>query len=156
MKNYYSYNIKTICILIVEDNGYVVEIAFAKKEIEGNEKETDVIKQAAAQLEEYFAGKRQSFDFPINLQGSEFQKRVWVALQNIPYGELRTYKQIAEKIGNSKASRAVGMANNKNPLPIVVPCHRVTGSNGKLIGYAYGLDMKAYLIDIEKNAAGLL
>jgi methylated-DNA-[protein]-cysteine S-methyltransferase len=156
MKNYYSYNIKKLCILIVEDNGYVVEIAFDKREIKGTEKETAIIKTAATQLEEYFAGKRQCFDFPINPQGSEFQKRVWTALQNIPYGELRTYKQIAEEIGNGKASRAVGMANNKNPLPVVVPCHRVIGSNGKLIGYAYGLDMKEYLINVEKNAAGLL
>ncbi|MDR2651805.1 MAG: methylated-DNA--[protein]-cysteine S-methyltransferase [Prevotellaceae bacterium] len=151
MKNYYSYKIKTNYVLIVEDNGCIVEIAFDKRKIDGNEKETDIIKKASKQLEEYFAGKRKSFDFPINPQGSEFQKRVWTALQTIPYGELRTYKQIAEKIGNPKASRAVGMANNKNPLPIVVPCHRVVGSNGKLIGYAYGLDMKEYLINLEKT-----
>ncbi|MDR1554240.1 MAG: methylated-DNA--[protein]-cysteine S-methyltransferase [Prevotellaceae bacterium] len=151
MKNYYSYKIKANYVLIVEDNGCIVEIAFDKRKINGTEKETDIIKKAAMQLEEYFAGKRKSFDFPINAQGSEFQKRVWTALQTIPYGELRSYKQIAEKIGNPKASRAVGMANNKNPLPIVVPCHRVIGSNGKLVGYAYGLDMKEYLINIEKT-----
>ena len=104
-----------------------------------------------SQLNEYFDGKRQTFDFATNAKGTEFQKRVWIALQNIPYGELYSYKQIAEIIGNPKASRAVGMANNKNSLPIVIPCHRVVGSNGKLVGYAYGLDMKKYLIDIEKS-----
>ncbi|MDR1197965.1 MAG: methylated-DNA--[protein]-cysteine S-methyltransferase [Prevotellaceae bacterium] len=152
MKNYYSYKINKNCILIVENSGSIVEIALADKKIDGNEKETGVIKKAAMQLCEYFAGKRRSFDFPINPKGSEFQKLVWAALQNIPYGKLCTYKQIAEEIGNAKASRAVGMANNKNPLPIVVPCHRVIGSNGKLTGYAYGLDMKEYLINIEKDA----
>ncbi|MDR1348162.1 MAG: methylated-DNA--[protein]-cysteine S-methyltransferase [Prevotellaceae bacterium] len=152
MKNYYSYNINKNYILIVENSGSIVEIALAEKKIDGNEKETNVIKKAAVQLDEYFAGKRKSFDFPINPHGSEFQKRVWTALQNIPYGKLCTYKQIAEEVGNAKASRAVGMANNKNPLPIVIPCHRVIGSNGKLTGYAYGLNMKEYLINIEKNA----
>jgi methylated-DNA-[protein]-cysteine S-methyltransferase len=151
MKNYYSYNINANYVLIVENSGSIVEIAFAEKKINGTEKETDVIKKAAIQLDEYFAGKRKSFDFPIDPQGSEFQKRVWAALQNIPYGELRTYKQIAEEIGNIRASRAVGMANNKNPLPIIVPCHRVIGSNGKLIGYAYGIKMKEDLINVEKN-----
>ncbi|MDR0420082.1 MAG: methylated-DNA--[protein]-cysteine S-methyltransferase [Prevotellaceae bacterium] len=152
MKNYYSYNINTNCVLIVENDGNIVEIALADKKINGTKKETDIIKKAASQLKEYFAGKRKTFDFPINPQGSEFQKQVWSALQNIPYGELRTYKQIAEEIGNAKAARAVGMANNKNPLPVIVPCHRVIGSNGKLTGYAYGLKMKEYLINIEKNA----
>ena len=78
-------------------------------------------------------------------------KKVWKALQEIPYGETRTYKQIAEKIGNPKAVRAVGMANNKNKIPIIIPCHRVIGSNGKLIGYALGLDKKQWLLDLEKN-----
>ncbi|MDR2127257.1 MAG: methylated-DNA--[protein]-cysteine S-methyltransferase [Prevotellaceae bacterium] len=152
MKNYYSYNINGNCVLIVEDNGCIVEIALAEKKVNGNKTETAAIKTAASQIEEYFAGKRKSFDFPINPQGGEFQKQVWAALRNIPYGQLRTYKQIAEETGNPKASRAVGMANNKNPLPIVIPCHRVVGSNGKLVGYAYGLAMKEYLISIEKNA----
>ncbi|MDR1983890.1 MAG: methylated-DNA--[protein]-cysteine S-methyltransferase [Prevotellaceae bacterium] len=150
--NYYSYNTKIGDILIVEDNENIVEIVFAKKETIGNKKETDTIKKAAKQLKEYFDGKRKTFDFPIKPQGTEFQKQVWAALQNIPYGELCSYKQIAEKIGNPKAVRAVGMANNKNPLPVVVPCHRVIGSNGKLTGYAYGLDMKEYLINLEKNS----
>ena len=84
------------------------------------------------------------------LRHSIFRK-VWKQLLNIPYGEVRTYKEIAEKIGNSKASRAVGMANNKNPIPIIIPCHRVIGSNNKLVGYALGLDMKKYLLDLERK-----
>ena len=78
-------------------------------------------------------------------------KRVWKELIQIPYGETRTYKQIAQKIGNEKASRAVGMANNKNPIPIIIPCHRVIGANNKLVGYALGLDKKEFLLDLEKS-----
>ena len=151
MRNYYSYQTVIDRILIVEEDENIVEIAFGKRKTSGTEKETALIKKAIKQLNEYFDGKRKVFDFAMNAKGTEFQKRVWIALQNIPYGELYSYKQIAEIIGNPKASRAVGMANNKNSLPIVIPCHRVVGSNGKLVGYAYGLDMKKYLIDIEKS-----
>lgn len=103
------------------------------------------------QLQQYFEGKRKRFDFTYELNGTEFQTKVWKALLDIPYGETRTYKDIATSIGNPKASRAVGMANNKNPISIVVPCHRVIGANGKLVGYAGGLDMKKDLLEIEKN-----
>lgn len=103
------------------------------------------------ELTEYFEEKRKKFDFPYELKGTEFQKKVWKALCDIPYGETRTYKEIATVIGNAKASRAVGMANNKNPIMIAVPCHRVIGSNGKLVGYAGGLDMKDGLLNIEKK-----
>ncbi len=101
------------------------------------------------QLEEYFYGKRKVFDFAYKLSGTDFQKRVWQQLCQIPYGETRTYKDIALAIGKPNASRAVGMANNKNPLGIVVPCHRVIGSDGKLVGYAGGLDIKRKLLRIE-------
>lgn len=103
------------------------------------------------QLDEYFCGKRKEFDIDIELEGTDFQKKVWKALQTIPYGQTRTYKEIAIQVGNEKASRAVGMANNKNSISIIVPCHRVIGSNGKLVGYAGGLDMKSYLLELEKN-----
>ena len=103
------------------------------------------------QVREYLDGKRKSFDFPYELYGTEFQKKVWNALCNIPYGETCTYKDIATAIGNPKASRAVGMANNKNPITITVPCHRVIGASGKLIGYAGGLEMKKALIELELN-----
>lgn len=113
--------------------------------------ETPLLKKAAVQLKEYLAGKRQEFDLPLDPQGTEFQKKVWKALEQIPYGELRSYKDIAIAVDNPKGSRAIGMANNRNPIAIVVPCHRVVGSNGKLVGYAYGLGMKENLLQLEKQ-----
>jgi AraC family transcriptional regulator of adaptative response/methylated-DNA-[protein]-cysteine methyltransferase len=115
------------------------------------------IVQAASQLEEYFSGQRKAFDLPLEPSGTPFQERVWAALQSIPYGETRSYKQIAEQIGNPNASRAVGMANNKNPILIVIPCHRIVGAGGDLVGYAAGLDMKKQLLDLEKrDIAGII
>ncbi len=102
-----------------------------------------------AQLDEYFEGERQSFDMEFELHGTEFQKRVWWALYDIPFGETRSYKQIAEAIDNPKACRAVGMANNRNPISIVIPCHRVIGADGKMVGYGGGLDMKEFLLRLE-------
>lgn len=107
--------------------------------------------EAFSQLLEYFHGKRKVFDLPLKMKGTEFQIKVWQALCDIPYGETRTYKEIAEKIGNPNSSRAVGMANHNNPLWIVVPCHRVVGKNGKLTGYAGGLEMKSQLLETEKK-----
>jgi len=103
------------------------------------------------QLTEYFEGRRKVFDFPIKLNGTDFQKAVWKELLKIPYGETCSYKEIAEKIENPKACRAVGMANNKNPILIAVPCHRVIGADGSLVGYGGGLDMKKTLLDLEKQ-----
>ena len=101
------------------------------------------------QLDEYFAGTRTTFDFPLRLQGTPFQEKVWAALRDIPYGETRSYQQIAQAIGQPKACRAVGMANHRNPIYIVVPCHRVVGANGALTGYGGGLDMKTALLALE-------
>ncbi len=115
-----------------------------------NEK-NDLTDKVYWQLEEYFDGKREVFDFPFKLKGTDFQIKVWSALCEIPYGKTSTYKEIAEKIGSPKAFRAVGNANNKNKLMIVVPCHRVIGSDGKLVGYAGGLDFKKRLLDLESN-----
>ncbi|WP_334293032.1 methylated-DNA--[protein]-cysteine S-methyltransferase [Anaerocolumna xylanovorans] len=106
---------------------------------------------AFKQVSEYLKGMRQAFDFPYELCGTEFQKKVWNALCQIPYGEKRTYKQIAEAVGNPKGSRAVGMANNKNPITIAVPCHRVIGTDGRLVGYAGGLEMKKFLLELEQS-----
>ena len=103
------------------------------------------------QLTEYFAGKRKKFAFPYVLEGTEFQKKVWTELEKIPYGETRSYGEVAKAIGNPKASRAVGMANNRNPITIVVPCHRVIGSTGKLVGYGGGLKMKEDLLKLEER-----
>ncbi|WP_158738732.1 methylated-DNA--[protein]-cysteine S-methyltransferase [Alteribacillus sp. YIM 98480] len=107
------------------------------------------LNEAMVQLEEYFTHKRKIFDLHLDLYGTPFQKLVWEALQHIPYGETRSYKQIAADIGAPKAVRAIGSANNKNPLPIFLPCHRVIGSNGNMVGYGGGLDKKMYLLQIE-------
>ena len=108
---------------------------------------------AKNQIEAYFSGKRRRFDLPINPKGTDFQKRVWKELSKIPYGELKSYKEIAEAIGNKDAARAVGMANSRNPIPLIIPCHRVIGVNGNLTGFAHGLDIKKQLIHFEQ--AGL-
>ena len=108
-----------------------------------------------AQLAEYFAGQRKSFDLAIEPQGTPFQTTVWRALLDIPYGETCSYADIARRIGNPKAVRAVGSANGNNPIAIIVPCHRVIGSNGSLTGFGGGLDSKRFLLSLEANASGL-
>lgn len=113
------------------------------------EKSEEYFKEAKQQIGEFFAGERTDFKLKLNPKGTDFQQKVWNELRNIPYGELRTYKDIAIAIGNPKASRAIGMANNRNPIPLIIPCHRVVGSNKKLVGYAYGLELKNYLINLE-------
>ncbi|MEG1697356.1 MAG: methylated-DNA--[protein]-cysteine S-methyltransferase, partial [Acinetobacter sp.] len=100
------------------------------------------------QLEQYFAGQRQQFDLPLDFQGTDFQQQVWQALLTIPYGEKRSYKDIAVQIGNEKAVRAVGAANGRNPISIIAPCHRVIGSSGALVGFAGGLDKKQILLSL--------
>ena len=103
------------------------------------------------QLEQYFAGQRQQFNLPLDFQGTDFQQRVWRALLTIPYGETRSYKDIALQIGNEKAVRAVGAANGRNPISIIAPCHRVIGSGGALVGFAGGLDKKQILLSLEQG-----
>lgn len=114
--------------------------------------ETPLIACAAEQLREYFAGQRRDFDLPLALHGTAFQQKCWQALLAIPYGETRSYKQQAEFIGNPKACRAVGLANNRNPVSIIVPCHRVLGQNGSLVGYGGGLEVKRALLELEFSA----
>ena len=117
--------------------------------------ETPLIHRAFCQLDEYFRGVRRNFDLPLCPHGTEFQKKVWQALLKIPYGEVCSYIDIANEIGSAKAFRAVGGANNKNPIPIIIPCHRVIGKNGKLVGYAGGLEIKKFLLEIESKAGKL-
>ena len=152
-------------ICVVEENRKIIKVIIDNENNENSkdkeidkkvyekyqEKDTKLLLKAKKELEEYFAGKRKEFDLPLEQEGTEFQKKVWEALERIPYGETRTYKDVAKIVGNEKASRAVGMANNKNSIPIIIPCHRVIGSNGKLVGYALGLDMKKYLLDLERK-----
>lgn len=151
MINYFCYDTEIGRIKISEKDGKIIELVFSdyKKENE-IEKETELIKKAYTQLEEYLSGKRTEFNIEIEMIGTEFQKKVWKELLNIPYGETRSYKDIAIAIGNGKACRAVGNANNKNPIAIIVPCHRVIGSNGSMTGYAGGLYIKEKLLKIEK------
>ena len=109
---------------------------------------------AASQLAEYFAGQRTAFDLPLAIAGTEFQRRVWAALREIPYGRTVSYGELARGIGRASASRAVGLANGRNPLSIVLPCHRVIGSDGSLTGYGGGLGRKRFLLDLEQRVSG--
>ena len=113
--------------------------------------ETKLISDAKKQLNEYFAGKRKTFDLPVALSGTDFQMSVWEKLSEIPYGETRTYKQVAEMTGSPASYRAVGSAAGKNPVPIIVPCHRVIASGGSMSGYALGADAKKFLIELEAS-----
>ena len=113
--------------------------------------DTTVMQQCAKELEAYFAGTLKAFTVPINPMGTDFRKRVWQALQTIPYGETISYKQLAERVGNPAASRAVGGANHHNPVNIIIPCHRVIGAGGKLTGYGGGLSNKEFLLELEKR-----
>jgi methylated-DNA-[protein]-cysteine S-methyltransferase len=111
-----------------------------------------ILRQAEQQLSEYFAGERQAFTVDLDMQGTAFQKKVWAALLMIPFGETRTYADIARQVGNPKACRAVGAANGRNPVSIIAPCHRAIGSDGSLTGFAGGLDAKRYLLTLEGKA----
>lgn len=154
MKYYKDINTVIGKVRIIEEDGYIIELQI-NKDFDKNEdileKDTNILKNTERQLSEYFSGKRNTFDLKLNSKGTDFMKKVWRELLNIPYGETRTYKEIAEKIGNPKGARAVGMANNKNPIPIIIPCHRVIGKNKKLVGYALGLDMKEFLLNLERK-----
>ena len=112
-----------------------------------------ILLKTGQQLQEYFAGQRQQFELALDFEGTEFQKKVWQALLSIPFGETRSYKQIAEHVGSVNAMRAVGAANSKNPISIIAPCHRVVGASGKLVGFAGGLDNKAILLKLESSTS---
>ncbi len=144
----FAYEFETGKLWIEAENNSLVRISF--NELKGEIKETEFIKLVKKQLDEYFQGRRKIFDIPLNPKGTEFQMRVWKALLKIPYGKTVTYKKLAGIIGSEKAYRAVGMANNKNPVPIIIPCHRVIGSDGSLTGYAGGLEIKRKLLLLEK------
>lgn len=154
MRNVFYYPSELGAIGIAESDGKITHLFFEGEKFPGHlyeKKETPVLAEAGKQLSEYFHGQRKEFQLPFVLDGTEFMLRVWNALQTIPYGETRSYKEIAEMIGNEKACRAVGMANNRNPISILIPCHRVIGANGDLIGYGGGLDKKVYLLHLENQ-----
>lgn len=112
----------------------------------------EILDRAERELREYFAGERREFDIPLHPAGTEFQRRVWAALREIPYGQTATYRDIALRVEKPKGFRAVGMANNRNPIPIFIPCHRVVGSDGSLTGYAGGMAAKQFLLDLEAGS----
>jgi methylated-DNA-[protein]-cysteine S-methyltransferase len=153
MKHIWYFSYPRARLGFIEDGGAITGIFFDKGGGNGAAppEETPLIKRAAAQISEYFAGKRTRFDFPISPAGTGFQKNVWGIVSSIPYGETRSYKEVAVLAGNPGAARAVGMANNRNPIVIVIPCHRVTGADGSLTGYGGGLDLKEYLLNLEKQ-----
>lgn len=145
-----KYQFENISLYLVATETHLINIQFTQPQ-KALLQTTELLSMATIQLDEYFQGKRTTFSLPFKLTGTPFQLVVWKELQNIPYGQTTSYKEIAQKINKPKSCRAVGMANNKNPLPIIIPCHRVIGSNGKLIGYAGGLKLKNYLLELEKS-----
>ncbi len=141
-------------IIVGDQNGithirHYTEEKLAQLKAEGVVRREDFFREAKSQLAAYFAGERKTFDLKLNPAGTPYQKAVWSLLTKIPYGTTTTYKDLAVKMGNSKASRAVGMCNGRNPIMIVIPCHRVIGSDGRLTGFAGGLEMKRDLLDLE-------
>lgn len=153
MKRVFYYNTSIGKIGIAEEYGFITNLYFMnmKQPLDAKVFETDTLKEAALQLNEYLAGQRREFDLPLNPSGTSFQQTVWSELLNIPYGHTKTYKEIAEAVKSSDATRAVGNANNKNPIPIFIPCHRVVGSDGKLTGYVGGNEIKNTLLVLEKQ-----
>ena len=139
-------------IVIKEEDGCITKVYFEREETKVEPTtETWLIKKTKKELAEYLEGKRKRFDIPVQTKGTPFQEKVWNALKQIPYGQTKSYQEIAILIGNPKAVRAVGMANHRNPVGILIPCHRVIGKNGKLVGYAGGLSKKEALLKLEKK-----
>ena len=137
-------------LTIEETDGAITALRFGGETV--SPPPTPLLQRAAQQLTEYFDARRRRFDLPLRPQGTAFQQAAWSALCDIPYGQTRTYAQQAAAIGNPKACRAVGMANHCNPLPLFIPCHRVIGAGGKLTGYAGGLAVKRFLLELEQAA----
>lgn len=147
--NFYDFSIGRIGIVEADEKVAKIYLQVDKVSKEISIKETPLIKDAACQLKSYLAGELREFNLPFDPSGTDFMKQVWEKLCEIPYGKTATYKEIAEKVGTPKAARAVGLANNRNPIPIIIPCHRVIGSDGSLTGYRGGLSLKRKLLEIE-------
>ena len=154
MKLYY-YTYKTIIgnLNITSDNFYIRYISFGKYHQYNNMfKETEIINNAFMQIDEYLNGRRKIFSINIKYEGTLFQQKVWKALLNIPYGSIISYKELSEKVFSPKAYREAGSACGQNPLPVIIPCHRVIHSNGSISGYAFGKEIKTFLLNLEKNS----
>ena len=144
----HTFNTPIGAVRLTEEGGSIIRIEQTDAAAPSSAP-TPLLREAEHQITAFLRGERRQLDFPIRMVGTAFQQRVWQALQQIPYGAIRTYGEIATAIGNSRASRAVGMACNKNPLQLIVPCHRVVGANGKLTGFAYGIEAKRWLLELE-------
>ena len=144
----YTFNSPIGAVRLTEEDGSITRIELIDAADESIAP-TPLLREAARQILAFLRGERQQLEFPIRMVGTPFQQRVWHVLRQIPYGTTRTYGEVAAEIGNPRASRAVGMACNKNPLLLIVPCHRVIGANGKLTGFAYGTDAKQRLLELE-------
>lgn len=136
---------------ITSDETSLISISFVEYEKKASDVQPVVLTETEQQLTDYFTGKRTEFNIKLNPAGTQFQKKVWQEVQKIPFGETKSYLAIALQTGSAKNTRAVGLANGKNPIPIIIPCHRIIGTNGKLTGYAGGLDKKKWLILHELN-----
>ncbi len=152
-KNVWHYDFPFGKFAVAEDGSGITDICLATDSLTGilNPCETPLLRKAKQQLNEYFGGSLTRFSLPLSLRGTKFQLSVWTVLQDIPYGETKSYKQVAAAAGSSRASRAVGMANHRNPVMIVIPCHRVIGANGSLVGYSGGLSLKEKLLALESG-----
>lgn len=157
MQTYYCYHCALIGQLLLAGDGESLSLLgfprgkMLRQHEPGWKRDTGAFAKVTEQLDEYFAGERVAFDLPLQPAGTEFQNTVWKALTKIPYGETWSYGQLASHIGRPKASRAVGAANGLNPIPIIIPCHRVIGSNGKLTGFGGGLETKEFLLNLESQ-----
>ncbi len=150
---YFVYNTPFGKITLESDGSALVRVVPGDVALAGARTPDAITNAAATQLQEYFAGRRRIFDLPLNPRGTAFQQEVWHALEQIPYGETRTYSEVAAEIGHPGAARAVGSANRVNPLPIIVPCHRVVPASGGVGDYAFGTRMKETLLSLERGFA---
>jgi methylated-DNA-[protein]-cysteine S-methyltransferase len=157
MKNVFFYQTDIGEIGIAESENVITNLYFDRGSIHESisELETELLKEAGSQLKDYLAGKLRNFDLPLAPVGTKFMKSVWTVLQDIPYGETRSYGQIAQIIGKPSAYRAVGLSNSRNPISIFIPCHRVIGAKGELTGYLGGLEIKKHLLELEKSMVKL-
>lgn len=159
MTIYYHYLETPIGRLLLAGDGAALTLlgfpsgSMARRHEPGWQQDAAPFREVSAQLAQYFAGQRQGFDLPLAPQGTPFQQQVWATLQEIPFGQTWSYGQLAARIGKPMASRAVGAANGLNPIPVIIPCHRVIGANGKLTGFGGGLDTKRYLLDLEARGS---
>lgn len=156
MGNYLIFKSPIGWLKLCEDRNYITGLSVQQECVESTVLQkfvghSDLLYEAYTQLQEYFEGKRMQFELPIENAGTTFQKRVWQELRQIPYGETRSYEEIAVAVGNPRSCRAVGQANNKNPILIINPCHRVIHKNGDITGFGCGTEIKKFLLDLEKT-----